>query len=426
MPKEKISLEQQYLNLEASGPQEFLKEGGADGKRLARCAFDGTFQPHGPFDASTDDALYSAVRALLEHAKAALVEKFKSAESALLVQTARYAARGLHTHSGKYAQAESVTKFIEPADQHSLPYLSASSAAGMRSVTAGFAHAPKYAGAAKLFIANLALDDKVMSVAQLIAQGNRTVRQAFTDEGLSSNEWAVLRNLFAQTLQNEEAELDANLPQLLWPTPEGDVALTPLPALSVYNSIAAMRANVGADAYLRRGTFLVGSGQAQNISVAASSVAGNFPVLHCLPPRIHGGDLQRLIRQAFTGSLARKLDKDQQDKFFVSIHAWPNEARKKFLKYAAARHAALVLEAALELREAVLDEIVQAAALPDRDDPLTRFARGEPAEGELATLLVPVVFNALDQEKKELHTPADWSYYRQQLQAKVEALGHAI
>lgn len=417
--KPALPVEEQYALRYSAGPAELLSEKGTDGKRLARFAFDGSYQPHGPYDASSPEALSTVIKGLLEHARKAYGSEWLTQGPALLVKTARQTAETLHTHSGKYLQAESKTTYLQVAGSESCEYLSSASACGQRSITAGFAHAPKQSAPAKLFIANLQRGQRIVSVAELIAEDAPEVRQAFMETGLGSADYETLRKTFVTAFDNVSPVVDKHLPQLLWPTDEGDVALTGIPGLPVYNSISAMHSCVSPEAYLGRASFMVGSGQAQNISVAASSVAGNLPLLQCTPPRILGSKLRNTVAQMYARKLAGELEEKVQSRFFVDINEWPNQARYKFLQKAARRHVALVFSPAWELRDALAQGELASEELPADESPLARFARGEAVTAELAEALLPVVLNALDDERKGIHTAASWAYYHEQVRASI-------
>lgn len=417
--KAALTIEEQYRVRYAEGPSALLSEKGADGKRLARFAFDGSYQPFGPYEASSSEALVLVTRALLAHARSAYGNDWERRGAAMLIETAEKTARTLHTHAGKYLQAETGTTYLQVAGQESCKYLSSASAAGQRSVTAGFAHAPKQSAPAKLYLANLRRNNRIVCVAELIAEDDPVLRATFLETGLTEEGYETIRQHFAAAFQNVAPAVDKYLPQMLWPADEGDVALTGVPSLAVYNSINAMHAQVSEDAYLPRASFMVGSGQAQNISVAASSVAGNLPLLRCTPPRIVHTKIQKSVALAYVRQLTGEIPQEAQDRFFVDLNQWPNQSRYRFLQKAARRHVALVFSPAWELRDAIAVGELATDELPESETALMQFARGAHVTPELAQALLPVVLDALENERKSVHTSTSWAYYHDQVRAAI-------
>lgn len=417
--KTALSIEEQYRARYAEGPAALLSEKGTEGKRLARFAFDGSYQPFGPYEATQPEALLVVARALLAHAISCYAEAWGSQGAGLLIDTARQTARTLHTHAGKYLQAETGTTYLQVAGSQSLEYLSSASAAGQRSVTAGFAHAPKQSAPAKLYLASLSRGGRIACVAELIAEGVPELKSAFLEVGASAEDYAEIQYVFKKAFQNIAPVVDKYLPQLLWPTENGDVALTGVPSLAVYNSISAMHAQVSEAAYLPRASFMVGSGQAQNISVAASSVAGNLPLLRCAPPRVVHTKARANVARAYARQLAGEIPPEEQDRFFVDVNQWPNQARLHFLQKAARRHAAQVFSPAWELRDALATNELSPDDLPESETALMQFARGALVTEDLAAALLPVVLNALDDERKNIHTASTWSHYHDLVQAAI-------
>lgn len=416
-----LTLEEQYRACLEKGPAEFLLEKGTNGKRLARCAFDGTYQPIGPFDVSEPDALTAVLTALLSHARAAYDADDASFGEQVL-HTAKMAARGLHTHFGKYANPESKSQLLRPAQAEVSPYLSSGSAQGMRSITACFSHAPKHADPGKLYLANLRLNGRIVTVAELLAEDHPGLLPAFLSAGVSQAQFAEIQGVFAAAFAVKFPAIDRHLPQLLWPVDGHYVGIVPLPALPVYNAISSLRAKVNDDSFLPRASFLVGSGQAQNISVAATSVAGHFPMLVCEPPRIVSGEADILLRRLHANVLADKLPKSALDKFDTEIHMWPNAKRHVFMARAAKKHVSLVLASAVALRDLIAAGDVALDSLPDSEAPLVAFVAGRALTEADHKALVALVIEHGPGAVLPRHTVADLTFYYDALQQAIAAL----
>jgi hypothetical protein len=405
------SIPELYEERHRQGPEALLGEAGTNGKSLARCAFDGTFQLAGPYEATDPDELRKAVRALLKFALNAYSAKFSGDIGPLLVETAKQAAHGAHTHAGKYIHASAATRYIQRPGAESSPYLTSRSAAGMRYFTAGFAHAPKHSTPARVYIATVLVAGALTTVAELLVSGNEVVTEEFLAAGVSATELASIQDIWRNVFSNSSTTLDPFLPQLLWPTESGDVAITGVPSLAVFNSISAMRKAVPEDSYLKSSSCLIGSGQAQNISVAASSLAGHFPVLTCLPPRVASTESRRLLRKAHTRRLYNGVRKDTLAKFDTDVHSWPNSPRHAFLERAARSHAAQVLSDAVALREQTLSGVLLDQDLPQDNTPLAAFARGESLTAEVLEGLTQLVIEQGPSRYFPRHAPADVSHY---------------
>lgn len=151
-------------------------------------------------------------------------------------------------------------------------------------------------------------------------------------------------------------------------------------------------------------SFLVGSGQAQNISVAASSLAGNFPLLKCEPPSVRKTDNSKRIQRFYSNALALKLTPEQLQWFSTDVHAWPNERRKAFFRRNAAVHVTQVLEDAIELRKAKPERVQGSSAL-------AQFVAGEPLNDALAEALTAVVIENGPSKCFEKHSASDIEMY---------------
>lgn len=417
----KLTLEEQYRACLDKGPAEFLLEKGTNGKRLARCAFDGTFQPIGPFDVSEPGALESVLTALLNHARAAY-DAADAPFGSQVVHTAKMAARGLHTHFGKYTNPESKSQLLRLAQAELSPYLSSGSAQDMRSVTACFSHAPKHADPGKLFLANLRLNGRIVTVAELLAENHPSLLPAFLSAGVSKEQFAEIQAVFAAAFSVKFPAIDRYLPQLLWPVDGSYIGIVPLPGLPVYNAISSLRTKVDDDSYLPRASFLVGSGQAQNISVAATSVAGHFPLLVCEPPRIVSGEADVLVRRLHAKALADKVPKSVLNKFDTEIHPWPNAKRHLFMERAAKKHVSLVLDSAVALRDLIEAGEVALGALPDSDAPLVAFVTGRALTEADQQSLVALVIEQGPGTVLPRHTAADLTFYYEALKRAIVAL----
>lgn len=416
------TLDAQYSERYAAGAAEFLSERGTEGTRLLRCAFDATHQPLGPFDASQPAKLAEALDALLDVSRASYA-KAKSTQSfsADIVETAKQTARALHSHSGKYINPESKTLAIIPVGKEKSPYLSTESAGHVRSVTGAFAHAPVQRTPASVFLATVLINGEIRNVSELIVAGNASISAAFARAGVTTSDYELIRKVLAFAFEIDPY-VDYSLPQLLWPHNGEYVGLLPIPGIPVYNAIASMRTLVDEDHYVPMSSFRVGSGKAQNISVAASNLAGHLPILTCVPPLVPHSGAKRLLARLHADQLMDPVPFTVLQRFDKDIHAVPNAPRRKILVNAARVHAATALSSAIELREAIAAEALGRAKLPSTDSALTKFVTSVPLTAADRVELRNLVLSQGPGAKAARHSNEDLDIYFNALLVEIENL----
>lgn len=422
-PKKALTFEEEYPLRLKEGPQALLSEKGTNGKRIARSAFGGSFQPFGPFDATQASELRAAVSALYAVAAASLSQKFPNSDIRdEIVNLAHKSAEGLHSHHGKYLHSDSRLKTLEPAQSHSCEYLSSASAAGMRGVSAGYPHSPKHSVAGKLFHSSLLFGKRVATVAELLAEDQPQVRDAFVGLGFSQEQADEMRDAFLAALKVSVETGERCLPVLQWPVGQDYVQLQTIPSIAVYNAISAMRAGRPQDHKLRLSSFQVGSGNAQNISEFAVGTSGHLPLLPCEPPRTAADPAQSLVRKAHARALLTEVPGFELAKFGRTIHDWPNLRREQFLRKYANLHVLSVLDRAIELRERVLAKQVDAALLPGDRDAVLCYARGESLTDGMAKELSQAVINSGPSTKFSSFSPGDTALYQELVRLAILAL----
>ncbi len=374
-------------------------------------------------DAKNDEARTRATAVLNEALRrCALWERFEQTgdPAALhfeLLEVARACARGMHTHDGKLVNADSKLRFFRTGRPRPevLPYLFSDTAHLERQLSAGFAHRPDAGEPAIVFHAVFLLDGVPTSVAQLLQQQDERVVAALRRARLDEAVVGELLGIFAQPGELPNAA-EPHIPQQLWPTEGGYVAIQALPSVAVYSALARESRRKREAAYLNAGQLQVGSGQAQNISIFASSSSGFLSLWNCVPPNPPSSREKTIQRQCFRKSLVltggRRAPK-RDEAFEKEIWARPNDQRTRFLAAFARRHA----EAALSLLQEARDLFVEndedwesaVSALAEAEQ---AFVRAEPLSDAEMRDLVEVVFKVLPLESLAKHTPSDRDEYR--------------
>lgn len=375
-PDAQATLESHYGALTLKGAYAFLEEAGTFGKQAYRAAFDGTWQPFGPFDAADDEALRQLVRDLIVFSRGAIEEKqtaFNLGFSANLTAVGEATAKGLHSHPGKYIHASSGASWTVRPGTRQDPYLTSSSAGHQRWLSAGFVHLPAASKPGRLFIAQFTYGGRITSVAELLSEENVIVAEALSAHGVEGADIDFLQTEFKAAFNQPTQPIESNLPQLLWPLVDGKyVALTGLPALSVYNALIEMRrqaSSVTAEDGSPKGripwsSYAVGSGQAQNISVAATSTSGHIGVLLCVPPEIRYTRANRLLRFAVGSRLVVKLRGKALASFDRDVSPLPNRRKSEFFKKHATAHVLIAMERVLALQKAIRENARLRDSLP--------------------------------------------------------------
>lgn len=408
--------------LKAREPQQIFLTDTAAAKEARKQLLSELEHGHPLLQAKTPAAVELLTRLALQRIKSLYEPKHGPSVEAFLVSLTRAVALGLHTHSGKYVHASAKARALtsSPSAQGSL--LSAATAYGVKRLTAGFWYGPKFTGPGRVLLYYFETADGPLALIELIAREEAGVAEAFEAEGFAPSVLeqvvATMRSCFAETALAADA-IEPCLPQLLWPldNEDGWVALTPLPAFTVYNSIFAMRryvASLPSDERVRSASFKVGSGQAQNISASAADLAGNLPLLTCLPPqpRLGSAAVRYLPHSASLISLPSKAEKGR---FYVDTREWPNRSKAIFFSKAARRHVLHVLARALELRDLALQFPEATPSRAADGGAVQDLAAGAALCPELARALVPWVLGALtsgEDHRSGTFTPADWERYR--------------
>jgi hypothetical protein len=428
--KKAEDLASQFAQSHAQGALAFMEEAGKFGKQAYRAAFDGTWQPIGPFSAESDTELSVLVKDLLTFAKREMADnasKFPGSFSDALTLVCRATAKGLHSHPGKYVHASSAAAWNVRPGEEVAPRLTSRTAINQRWLSAVFNHAPVTGRPARLFIVQFVHAGRITSVAELLAERNSTVLNAFTEADVTPEDVETMVGLFVAAFSNKSVPLELTLPQMLWPQPDSSyVALTALPALSVYNAIASMREHLEEEQRLLMSSYAVGSGQAQNISVAATSTSGHIRMLLCLPPQIRSTSASRLLRLAIGERLLVRLKKSDLASFQKDITALPNSAKNNFFRAHATVHAGVVLSRVLTLRDEIQADTSLVAKIPAElssalkavllANPLTPLAK------EIVDELVKCVLEAGAASVLTKHAEADVELYVKHLRAAITAL----
>lgn len=258
MAKTDLTPRELFAHHEAHLLEVLYGEGGAavnaeDKKRLERYAFSSVTQPAGPFKAQTGVELEALVSFKLaandREQRAKLVGATSEADATehlleVRFQAALNTAKSLHSHYMKYIDSSLGGQHLTPPGSESSPFLTSRSAKGMRYLTANLGR-KEFTAASRLYLTAVEWDGELTTIANLVSEDNPYVRSAFMQSGTLSAHYDEIVTAFqlAFSTHNEEPPCPRSL-QLRWPVlNEGapaDVALTPLPALSVYNALTAM------------------------------------------------------------------------------------------------------------------------------------------------------------------------------------------
>lgn len=438
-PDTDVTLESHYGNLTLEGASAFLAEAGTFGKQAYRAAFDGTWQPFGPFEAADGASLRQLVSDLVVFSRSAIEEKktsFILGFSANLAAVGEATAKGIHSHPGKYIHASSGASWtVRPGNcQH--PYLTSASAGHQRWLSAGFVHLPAAAKPGRLFIAQFMYSGRITSVAELLSEENVIVTETLSAHGVAAADIQSLQSKFKAAFNQPTQPLESNLPQLLWPLVDGTyVALTGLPALSVYNALVDMRhlaasASVEGDSPKGRipwSSYAVGSGQAQNISVAATSTSGHIGMLICVPPEIRYTRANKLLRLAVGNRLVVKLKGKALASFDRDISPLPNRRKSEFFKKHATAHVLIAMERVRTLQIALRENARLRESVPESlSDELKAVVLREADErlsSEVVQRLVVLILESGVAPVLVKHTPNDRATYEAHLRAALNNIG---
>lgn len=415
-------------------------------KALNRYAFESVAQPAGPFEPASDDELEALVFGWLranDNEAASRAQK-KNARGApdptylngLRVEVALETAHSLHTHYVKYMDSSGTGAFLQAPGKEKAPYLSSRTARDMRYLSANLTKKP-LSPYSKLYLASLRVDGELSTVAALVGADHPAVRRAFYRAGATQVDYARIVAAFkAAFVSKNKGTLLGNALQLLWPVePGADVALTPLPALSVYNALTEMNrlswewfnAEAGSRPLDMTG-FKVGGTQPQNVSLAASSMAGRFPLLCCVPPAIRIRPNDALIRKGLTSgkdgpaALLNSVQKADLGSFGTDISRLSNRSKTRFLQKHSFRHAAMTFEYVLEIRQLASTGLLSERELPRGGTVLARAARGEPLDTSDLAELVRLATSGTIGEALAAYPEAHSKAYYQHLQEAIKTL----
>lgn len=372
--------------------------------------------------AKTDGVRATAMRALGEaSARVAYCKRWLSGAQAEMdsevVEVAQHCARGLHTHDGKLIHAEAQVRLFKPAKPvwPRVPYLFSDTAASERQLSAGFAHKPAASEPALLFHAVFVFEGVQTTFAQLLQASHPLACAALLQAGLSEAVVARLPSIFT-ALGAVPPHADPSLPQQLWPVSEGYCALQAAPSLATYAALVHERRRVREGQYLRISQVQVGSGQAQNVSIFASSTSGFLTLLQCTPPRVRVARVatlkQRCWRRSLVATAKYKSNRRDTD-FEQDISHRPNAQRERFLRAFAVKHAVQALAQLNEVRDAydeACEEWVLAVARLDVEE--RAFVKNERLLAVHVAALFEKVLRCLPRESVETHTPQDRELYR--------------
>ncbi len=415
-------------------------------KALKRYAFESVAQPAGPFELTTDDELetliYEWLRANDNEATSRAKTKTGSsaADSAYLsnlrVEVALETARSLHTHYVKYMDSSGTGAFIQAPGAEKTPYLSSRTALDMRYLSANLTKKP-LSPYSKLYLASLRVNGELSTVAAMVGADIPAARRAFYRAGATQGEYERIVAAFKAAFDSQnKGGLPGAALQLLWPVePGADVALTPLPALAVYNALTEMsrlswewfNAEAGSRPLDMTG-FKVGGTQPQNASMAASSMAGRFPLLCCVPPAVRIRPNDALIRKGLTSgkdgptALLNSVLKADLGSFGTNISRLSNRSAARFLQKHAFRHAAMTFEHVLELRQMASTGLLSERELSRGDSVLARAARGEPLDASDLAELGRLATSGAVGEALAAYSEAHSKAYYQHLQAAIKTL----
>jgi hypothetical protein len=415
----KLTPGQFYDEVVSHNPRAVLSAPKDTRKKVLQMAFGGGFNEKGPFDASTEPALRSVLQTLVAYAKSQLLEKFKGETPDLLVECAKETALNLHSHHGKYLSSEATLSICVPTGTLRSPYLSSASVGAQRSITTGLPQAPLFMSAAIVYYGHLKINEKLMTVAELLVQRHPVVCEEFLAAGLTTGQLDEVISVFSEAMTPRAQQQDGKLPTLIWPTDEGDVRLQAVPSFAMYNAIAAMR-KASSEEKLRSSTYLVMSGQPQNVSMAATAFSGNLPVLMCVPPLIVATRQRSLERSAYAGALLHDVPPDALKKFDKNIHLQSNAKRGKFLSAHAYQHVICVLQDVIELREAPASTKEFLADVPS--SPVIQFARGDSLTPEIVDDLTAKVVAKGPSRVFETFSPGDIAGYLAAVRQHIQEL----
>lgn len=386
--KAKESSEEQWVLLSAGSAAAILALSGPEAKRMSRYAFSGSHQECGPYAPAGADGLDSLVGDLLDYMMSnwssknllsTLPDRFQALSSA--------AAQGAHSHPGKYVHPSSSEKWLSPPQSNDYDFLTSRSAGNVRWLSSGFSHAPEMTKPGLLFYAQFELADsddplKITCLGQMLSRNDPRVIAALVARGIPQAhvaaavyEWS---KAFSNNLSSNTGSSNSNLPTLLWPRFNPGInghqgswdytALTALPSFATYNAIRKMTRRAYSQGFRIAATsFSVGSGQAQNISVAATHTSGSIGLLKCAPPSLRQDEKTLMLRKAGAKkglALINKIPDEFTETIrssASSIAAWPNLNRKIKIRALASKHVALALAPMLQLFDLL-------AASPSPDD----------------------------------------------------------
>lgn len=377
-----------WEQVSGNGPASICAVTGPDADRIQRYAFSGSHQEHGPCAVKNEQHFQELVQVLV----ASMMSKWPAKNntvgcSARFAELSSCVVQTAHSHPGKYVNAKSGAAWLSPPQscQHSF-LTSASAGKGMRWMSAGFTHNPGLSAAGLLFLAMFEMkrgsEKYVTSIAEMLARKDAQAISALMSQGISSEAVAAASDEWERAFENKKA-IGANdnqtpgsyLPTLLWPRFAAGKweysALTALPSLAVCNALRKMTRIASArESRLPSTSYSVGSGQAQNISVAATHSGGAIPLLVCAPPWTKQDDSKKLMWRASARGGAGLVNKASADLIStlvdsaVAIAQWPNEKRKLKLRSMARKHVSSMLASVLFLREQIGEDPEKVGDIP--------------------------------------------------------------
>lgn len=348
-----------------------------------------------------------------------------------LVSVASHCAHGMHSYDGKLVHPESRIRLFQIAKPNDsvIPYLFSQTASNERQISAGFAHKPEAGEMAILFHAVFQFEGAISSFAQLLHAQNPVAVQALVGAGVSLDIAMKIQDVF-QSLGDMPEFADSSIPQQSWPdegwTDEAGSysSIQALPSVAVYASLTREKRRKREDEYLPGNQLQVGSGQAQNISIFASSTSGFLSMLMCEPPMIYQSSQDRLIKMCWRKSLiaafktkSTSLDKDMEKEIWMR----PNDQRERFLKAFATKHvssALFVLNEARDIFDENNPEWVEASQRLSGDE--MSYLTGKPISEEDLTSLFEKVLQRVPLDSLKYHHKEDHALYLKLVKSAIQ------